>query len=143
MRDHGGADRQRSLQSSLSQNEERERHAGLGPCARDRKSDGARTTSHETIAGAGDQRSIRLQQRDGGQSLNEPGQGNRTHPEDTKRKRIWRWPPRPFLARQRIRDPPRALGKQFEMELPQGASAIVDAAAKEFIAKFGVENLPV
>jgi ribonuclease HIII len=35
-----------------------------------------------------------------------------------------------------------ALGKQFEMKLPRGASAFVDAAAKEFIAKHGVENLP-
>jgi ribonuclease HIII len=34
------------------------------------------------------------------------------------------------------------LGKQFGMELPKGASAAVDAAAKEFIAKQGVENLP-
>ncbi len=35
-----------------------------------------------------------------------------------------------------------ALEKQFEMKLPKGASAAVDAAAKEFIAKHGVENLP-
>jgi ribonuclease HIII len=35
-----------------------------------------------------------------------------------------------------------ALCKQFEMTLPKGASAAVDAAAKEFIAKHGVENLP-
>ena len=34
------------------------------------------------------------------------------------------------------------LEKQFEMKLPKGASAAVDAAAKEFIAKHGVENLP-
>jgi ribonuclease HIII len=34
------------------------------------------------------------------------------------------------------------LEKQFGMELPKGASAAVDAAAKEFIAKHGVENLP-
>jgi ribonuclease HIII len=34
------------------------------------------------------------------------------------------------------------LGKQFEMVLPRGASAAVDAAAKEFVAKFGAENLP-
>jgi ribonuclease HIII len=33
------------------------------------------------------------------------------------------------------------LEKEFEMELPKGASAAVDAAAKEFIAKHGVENL--
>ena len=33
-------------------------------------------------------------------------------------------------------------GKQFDMVFPKGASAAVDAAAKEFIAKHGVENLP-
>ena len=32
--------------------------------------------------------------------------------------------------------------KEFGMALPKGASAAVDAAAKEFIAKHGVENLP-
>jgi ribonuclease HIII len=35
-----------------------------------------------------------------------------------------------------------ALEKQFEMPLPKGASAAVDAAAKEFVAKYGAENLP-
>jgi ribonuclease HIII len=35
-----------------------------------------------------------------------------------------------------------ALEKQFEIKLPKGASAAVDAAAKEFIARHGVENLP-
>jgi len=34
------------------------------------------------------------------------------------------------------------LEKQFGMALPKGASAAVDAAAKEFIARHGVENLP-
>jgi ribonuclease HIII len=34
------------------------------------------------------------------------------------------------------------LEKEFEQVLPRGASAAVDAAAKEFIAKRGVENLP-
>jgi ribonuclease HIII len=34
-----------------------------------------------------------------------------------------------------------ALEKQFEMKLPKGAGSLVDAAAKEFIAKHGVENL--
>ena len=34
-----------------------------------------------------------------------------------------------------------AMEKQFEMEFPRGASALVDAAAKEFIARHGVENL--
>jgi len=34
------------------------------------------------------------------------------------------------------------LEKEFGIPLPKGASAAVDAAAKEFIAKHGVENLP-
>jgi ribonuclease HIII len=35
-----------------------------------------------------------------------------------------------------------ALGKQFEMDFPKGASAAVDAAARQFVAKHGAENLP-
>ena len=35
-----------------------------------------------------------------------------------------------------------ALEKQFEIILPKGASAAVDAAAKEFVAKHGADNLP-
>lgn len=35
-----------------------------------------------------------------------------------------------------------ALGKSFGMVFPKGASAAVDAAAKEFISKHGVANLP-
>ena len=35
-----------------------------------------------------------------------------------------------------------ALEKQFEMKLPKGASAAVDAAAKEFLATHGAESLP-
>lgn len=35
-----------------------------------------------------------------------------------------------------------ALERQFEIKLPKGASAAVDAAAKEFIGKHGVEHLP-
>jgi ribonuclease HIII len=34
------------------------------------------------------------------------------------------------------------LEKLYELKLPKGASAAVDAAAKEFIAKHGAENLP-
>jgi ribonuclease HIII len=34
------------------------------------------------------------------------------------------------------------LEKEFEMKFPKGASAAVDAAAKEFIAKYGAANLP-
>jgi ribonuclease HIII len=34
------------------------------------------------------------------------------------------------------------LRKQFNMDLPKGASAAVDAAAREFVAKCGAENLP-
>jgi ribonuclease HIII len=33
------------------------------------------------------------------------------------------------------------LEKQYEMKLPKGASAAVDAAAKEFVAKYGAENM--
>jgi ribonuclease HIII len=32
------------------------------------------------------------------------------------------------------------LEKQFEMEFPKGASAAVDAAAKEFVSRYGAEN---
>lgn len=32
--------------------------------------------------------------------------------------------------------------KEYELEFPRGASAAVDAAAKEFIGRHGVENLP-
>jgi ribonuclease HIII len=35
-----------------------------------------------------------------------------------------------------------SLEKQFQMPFPKGASAAVDAAAKEFISKHGTENLP-
>ncbi|MBI5383362.1 MAG: ribonuclease HIII [Verrucomicrobia bacterium] len=35
-----------------------------------------------------------------------------------------------------------AMEKQFGMKLPKGASAAVDAAAKEFVAKRGAEDLP-
>jgi ribonuclease HIII len=35
-----------------------------------------------------------------------------------------------------------SMEKQYEVALPRGASAAVDAAAKEFIAKHGVEKLP-
>ena len=34
-----------------------------------------------------------------------------------------------------------SLGKQFGLELPRGASAAVDEAAREFVAKHGAENL--
>jgi ribonuclease HIII len=34
------------------------------------------------------------------------------------------------------------LEKQFGMKFPKGASAAVDAAAKEFITKHGADNLP-
>ncbi len=34
-----------------------------------------------------------------------------------------------------------ALGKRFEVTFPKGASAAVDAAAKEFVAKYGAEKL--
>ncbi len=34
------------------------------------------------------------------------------------------------------------LQKEFGMELPKGASAAVDAAAREFVARYGAQNLP-
>jgi ribonuclease HIII len=46
-----------------------------------------------------------------------------------------------ILARHEFVSRLAALEKQFGMKLPKGASAAVDAAAKEFIAKHGVENL--
>jgi ribonuclease HIII len=33
------------------------------------------------------------------------------------------------------------LGKQHELRLPKGASDAVDAAAKEFVARFGADEL--
>ena len=47
-----------------------------------------------------------------------------------------------ILARQEFVTRLAGLGREFEMELPRGASAAVDAAAKEFIAKYGAEGLP-
>jgi ribonuclease HIII len=34
------------------------------------------------------------------------------------------------------------MGKKYGMIFPKGASAAVDAAAKEFVARHGAENLP-
>jgi ribonuclease HIII len=47
-----------------------------------------------------------------------------------------------ILARQEFVTRLAGLGREFEMELPRGASAAVDAAAKEFIARYGPEGLP-
>ncbi|HTX20845.1 MAG TPA: ribonuclease HIII [Candidatus Aquilonibacter sp.] len=47
-----------------------------------------------------------------------------------------------ILARNEFVERLEKLEKQFEMKLPKGAGPLVDAAAKEFIAKHGVENLP-
>lgn len=47
-----------------------------------------------------------------------------------------------ILARREFVTRLAALEKQFGMKFPKGASAAVDAAAKEFIAKHGAENLP-
>jgi ribonuclease HIII len=35
-----------------------------------------------------------------------------------------------------------SMGKKYGMIFPKGASAAVDAAAKEFVARHGAENLP-
>ena len=47
-----------------------------------------------------------------------------------------------ILARNEFVKRLRELEKQFDLKLPKGASAAVDAAAKEFIGRQGVENLP-
>jgi ribonuclease HIII len=47
-----------------------------------------------------------------------------------------------ILARDEFLSRLAKLEKQFDIKLPKGASSAVDAAAKEFIAKHGVENLP-
>ena len=47
-----------------------------------------------------------------------------------------------ILARHEFVSRLAALEKQFGMKLPKGASATVDAAAKEFIARQGAAELP-
>ncbi|MGA3284502.1 MAG: ribonuclease HIII [Verrucomicrobiota bacterium] len=47
-----------------------------------------------------------------------------------------------ILARNEFIERLQKLEKQFGMKLPKGAGPAVDAAAKEFIAKHGAENLP-
>ena len=47
-----------------------------------------------------------------------------------------------ILARHEFVSRLAALEKQFEVRLPKGASAAVDTAAKEFITRHGVEQLP-
>ena len=46
-----------------------------------------------------------------------------------------------ILARDEFVTRLRKMGKDYEMEFPKGASAAVDAAAKEFITRHGTENL--
>jgi len=46
-----------------------------------------------------------------------------------------------ILARDEFVTRLRKLGKDFDMEFPKGASAAVDAAAKEFITRHGAQNL--
>jgi ribonuclease HIII len=47
-----------------------------------------------------------------------------------------------ILARNEFVTRLKTMEKNFGMKFPKGASAAVDAAAKEFISKHGVENLP-
>lgn len=47
-----------------------------------------------------------------------------------------------ILARNEFVSRLAAMEKRYEMKLPKGASAAVDAAAKAFIARFGVQELP-
>ena len=46
-----------------------------------------------------------------------------------------------ILARHEFVRRMRDMGKQYGMVFPKGASGAVDAAAKEFVAKFGAESL--
>ena len=46
-----------------------------------------------------------------------------------------------ILARDEFVTRLKKLGKEFQTELPKGASATVDAAAKEFVAKWGADKL--
>ena len=46
-----------------------------------------------------------------------------------------------ILARQGFVQKLQALGKQYDLAFPKGASAAVDAAAKEFVAEFGADEL--
>lgn len=46
-----------------------------------------------------------------------------------------------ILARNEFVTRLRELSRQYEMEFPKGASAAVDAAAKEFVARHGAEKL--
>lgn len=47
-----------------------------------------------------------------------------------------------ILARHEFVSRLKAMEKQFQMSFPKGASAAVDATAKEFVAKEGADNLP-
>jgi len=47
-----------------------------------------------------------------------------------------------ILARNEFVTRLQALEKEFEMKLPKGASAAVDAAAREFVARHGADTLP-
>ena len=47
-----------------------------------------------------------------------------------------------ILARDEFVSRLKRLEKEYEMALPKGASAAVDAAAKEFVTKHGADNLP-
>jgi ribonuclease HIII len=47
-----------------------------------------------------------------------------------------------ILARDEFVSRLKRLEKQYEMAFPKGASAAVDAAGKEFVAKYGADNLP-
>src|SRR3954470_24715455 len=46
-----------------------------------------------------------------------------------------------ILARNEFVTRLESMGQQYNMVFPKGASAAVDAAAKEFLAKYGAENL--
>ena len=139
LRDDGGADRQRGLQPALRQDAERQHHAGLGPRAGDREPDGP-ATSDEPAAGAGHQRPVRLEQGHRGQGADDPGPRDRAGAEAQAEEDL-AVAAASILARHEFVTRLAELEKQFGIELPKGASAAVDAAAKEFIAKHGVGKL--
>jgi len=56
-------------------------------------------------------------------------------------KKTWRWRPASILARDGFVKGLVKLEKQFNVELPKGASTAVDEAAKKFVGEQGGENL--
>jgi len=96
---------------------------------------------NEPGAGAGDKRSICLEQGDGVakalMSLGRKIELVQRH----KAEQDTAVAAASILARHEFVTRLAALEKQFGMEFPKGASALVDKAAKEFVTKHGAEEL--